>query len=101
MGSALKVLFVEDSENDVSLILNFLQTYGYNVTYERICSTQDMHAALADQTWDVVLSDYEMPGFGGKAALKIFLESGSSAPFILVSGDRRRTGRGYDQRRRQ
>lgn len=45
----------------------------------------DMKAALERQTWDIVISDYEMPHFGGFEALKLLKESGQDLPFILVS----------------
>src|SRR3984885_16337197 len=44
-----------------------------------------MKTALEQQAWDIVISDYEMPGFGGFEALQVLQQSGLDLPFILVS----------------
>jgi two-component system, cell cycle sensor histidine kinase and response regulator CckA len=81
----LRVLIADDSENDVVLILHGLRKAGYEPQYERVCAAPAMLAALQKQTWDVVISDYEMPGFGGFEALDLVKQSGHDLPFILVS----------------
>ncbi len=87
MGTPLRVLLVEDSEDDVLLIVNELRrTAGYEVEYERVDNALAMEAALRNSTWDIVLSDYSMPGFDGAAALQLFRQSGLDLPFIVVSG---------------
>jgi len=45
-----------------------------------------MHAALAMQPWDIVISDYFLPHFSAPAALRLLQESGLDVPFIIVSG---------------
>jgi len=45
-----------------------------------------MRAALDSEKWDLVLSDYSMPNFSGKKAMKILRERNIEAPFIFVSG---------------
>jgi PAS domain S-box-containing protein len=86
MGKPLRVLIVEDSEDDMQLMLRELRQGGYDPTYERVETPQTMRAALDQQTWDIVLSDYVMPQFSGLAALKLFRERGLDLPFIIVSG---------------
>jgi len=81
----LRVLFADDSENDVLMLLRVLRKAGYEPVYERVSSATPMREALLRQAWDVVISDYEMPGFGGFEALQILKESGHDLPFILVS----------------
>ncbi len=81
----LRVLFADDSENDVLMLLRVLRKAGYEPVYERVSSAAPMREALLRQAWDVVISDYEMPGFGGFEALQILKESGHDLPFILVS----------------
>src|ERR1039457_5498722 len=84
-NKALRVLIADDSENDVLLILRVLRKAGYSPVYERVSTAPDMKAALERQTWDIVISDYEMPHFGGFEALQLLKESGHDLPFILVS----------------
>ena len=86
MTKPLKVLIVEDSANDAELIAFELRQHGYQPTYERVATAADMLAALARQIWEVVISDYIIPDFGGKAALEICQLHGLDIPFICVSG---------------
>ena len=82
---ALRALIAEDSENDVLLLLRILRKAGYEPVYERVWTAPAMKAALQRQAWDIVISDYEMPNFGGFEALQLLKESGHDVPFILVS----------------
>jgi PAS domain S-box-containing protein len=86
MHKTLRVLFVEDSEDDMLLTLRELKKGWDNVTFERVETEQTMTAALDKQKWDIVISDYSMPHFSGIDALKLFNKSGLDIPFILVSG---------------
>jgi signal transduction histidine kinase len=81
----LRVLIAEDSENDALVLLHTLRKVGYRPTYERVSTARAMTSALQRQAWDIVISDYEMPGFGGFEALQLLKESGQDLPFILVS----------------
>ena len=81
----LRVLIAEDSENDALIILHALRKAGYDLYHERVWTASGMQAALQEQAWDVVISDYEMPGFGGLEALELLKASGQDVPFILVS----------------
>lgn len=87
MGKPLRVLMVEDSEDDVLLAMHALKHGGYDPVYERVETSDDMKVALHRETWDVVLSDYMMPRFTGLAAIKVLQESGRDVPFILISGN--------------
>lgn len=82
----LKVLIVEDSEQDAALLLRELQKAGYSPVHRRVESAQEMTDALDSQDWDIVLSDYVLPGFGGLAALGLLHDKGLDLPFIVVSG---------------
>ena len=86
MGTPLRVLIVEDSEDDAILGLHELRRAGYALTSERVDTPQAMNAALDQQTWDIVLSDYAMPRFSMPAALAMVREKGLDLPFIIVSG---------------
>ena len=82
---SLRVLIADDSDNDAFLLLRVLHKAGYKPVHERVWSASMMQAALERQDWDVVISDYEMPGFGGFEALRLLQGSGKDLPFILVS----------------
>ena len=81
----LRVLLVEDSDDDAVLLLRVLKRSGYELVHQRVDSATALKTAL-EQPWDIVISDYAMPSFSGLDALRIFQESGLDVPFILVSG---------------
>jgi signal transduction histidine kinase len=82
----LRVLHVEDDPADSKLLDRELRRLGYDVHSRRVDTGQDLRAALDVSEWDVVLSDYSMPGFDAVAALRVIKESGRDVPFIVVSG---------------
>jgi PAS domain S-box-containing protein len=86
MPEPLRVLIVEDSVDDTYFIVRELQRGGFVVEFERVETPAAMQAALANHTWDLVISDYSMPLFGGAAALALFKRNGIDIPFIVVSG---------------
>ena len=87
MSEALiRVLVVEDSEDDAQLIVRELRRGGYTVEFERVQTKADMLAALARRPWDVVLSDYTMPQFSALGALEALKDSGLDLPFLVISG---------------
>ncbi|MEO5695372.1 MAG: response regulator, partial [Usitatibacter sp.] len=83
---ALRVLLIEDSEDDAVQVLRQLKKGGYAVTHLRIETEAAMRAALDDATWDLVICDYRMPRFTGLAALGVLRERNADLPFIVVSG---------------
>src|SRR5678809_1086681 len=72
----LRVLIVEDSENDALLLEIELQRAGYEPVCERVQTREAMHAALARQRWDLVIADYVMPHFNGLEALALVKSNG-------------------------
>src|SRR5688572_17167877 len=86
MKAPLRVLVVEDSEFDAQMMISLLRKGGYDVTSERVETANAMKTALANRTWDLVLSDYNLPDFSAPAALQLIKESGLDLPFIIVSG---------------
>ena len=82
---AIRLLHVEDSELDHVLALAYLEHDGWVIDARRVETREAFATALAEP-WDAVLSDYQMPGFTGLQALQMLRDSGSSLPFILVSG---------------
>jgi two-component sensor histidine kinase len=83
---ALRVLQIEDSRSDAALIVRTLEKAGYDVYARRVEDAPEMRAALADQVWDVIVADYNLPQFGAPAALDILRDAGFDIPFIVVSG---------------
>lgn len=86
MNTPLRVLIVEDSEDDAFLLLRELQKGGFEPVSERVETPETMAAALEKQTWDVVISDYVMPHFDGLSALRLLQGKKLDIPFIVVSG---------------
>lgn len=86
MGTPLRVLIVEDSEDDTMLLVRELQRGGYDPVFERVDTPKGMNAALDKEAWEIVIADYVMPHFSGLAALTLLKERGLDLPFIIVSG---------------
>jgi PAS domain S-box-containing protein len=79
-------LVVEDSDDDAKLLLLALERGGYDLVSARVETAEAMRTALKGQEWDIIISDYVMPGFGGLPALSVLKETGLDLPFIIVSG---------------
>jgi len=86
MAIPLRALIVEDSEDDAALMVRELERGGFDVTHLRVDSATTMNAALESGRWDIVISDYSMPGFSGAEALKLLRARTSEIPFVYVSG---------------
>jgi len=82
----LKLLLVEDNDTDALLVVRQLRKEGFDVEHIQVKNRFDMEQALDKGGWDIVISDYSLPGFGGKDALDIFKSRDLDIPFILVSG---------------
>jgi len=86
MNRPLRVLNVEDSEDDALLVQLTLEGGGYDPTLKRVDTPEAMSAALDEDGWDVIISDYIMPHFSGMEALKLARLKAKDIPFIVVSG---------------
>ena len=82
----LRVLLVEDNEEDALLLMRALRRGGYNLHLERVETSRAMQAQLLQQQWDLVISDYSLPNFSAPLALEVLQKSGLDLPFIIVSG---------------
>jgi len=87
MNQPLRVLMVEDSEDDATLLLRVLRRNGYEVVYEIVDTPAAMRAALENQEWDVITSDHALPHFNAPEALKLAKKLRPDLPFIIVSGE--------------
>lgn len=85
-SEALRLLHLEDSEMDHELVLAHMRRAGVPVIPSRVDTEADFLQAL-EREWDVVISDYNLPGFSGLVALDLLTASGRELPFILVSGE--------------
>jgi signal transduction histidine kinase len=86
MNVDLKVLVVEDSEDDTLLLLRELRKAGYRPQHERVDTAADMGEAMDRQAWDIIIADYAMPRFDALAALQLAQARDPDLPFIIVSG---------------
>src|SRR5687768_7176824 len=76
MGRSLRVLIIEDSEEDTQLLVRELQRGGYEVEFERVETAEAMQSALTQKTWELILSDYNLPTFSAPRALEVLRASG-------------------------
>src|SRR5438128_11941241 len=85
MSRPLRILIVEDSEDDTQLLLHQLRRGGYDPMHERVDSVATMEQALDRQQRDLVIADYGLPNFNSMAALTLLNERGHNLPLIIVS----------------
>ncbi len=86
MKAPLRLLIVEDSNDDADLLVRHLAVSGFNVQSERVDNISAMAQALERQAWDVVIADYNMPSFGVAEAMSLIGERKLDIPFIILSG---------------
>jgi diguanylate cyclase (GGDEF)-like protein len=82
----LRLLQVEDTEDDAALVQLALTHAGFDVIARRVAGAEALRRELHDSEWDLVIADYTMPGFSGTKALAIVREQHPDLPFIFVSG---------------
>jgi CheY-like chemotaxis protein len=87
MAEPLRVLMVDDSEDDVTLMLRALRDGHRTVVSRRVQDAPGMQDALEAHPWDVVLCDSSMPQFGARAALQLLRDRALDTPLIVVSGN--------------
>ena len=83
---SLRVLIVEDSENDALLIIRNLKKGGYNPVYERVETAAAMKKALKEKQWDIILCDYSLPKFNAPSAIAVLKKAKIDIPIIIISG---------------
>ncbi len=83
---SIRLLLVEDSEDDAALLARELRRSGCRVTCKRVDNPVAFEAALASGPWDIIIGDYRLPTFTGLDALAVVRGRGLDVPFILLSG---------------
>ena len=82
----LRVLIVEDSEDDCLLLVHELRRGGYNPIFTRVENRSELQEALINKSWDIVITDHRLPQFNSEAALDTVQQHDSDIPVIIVSG---------------
>jgi PAS domain S-box-containing protein len=86
MKPFLRVLVIEDSENDTELLLRNLERGGYEIVHRRVETAEALGAELDQGSWDILFCAFTMPRFSGRTALEIVRNRDLDLPFIFVSG---------------
>jgi PAS domain S-box-containing protein len=86
MTIPLRLLLVEDAEDDALLLIRALRRGGYEPCWIRVETAETFVTALKTQEWELIIADYAMPQFSGLEALHLLRERGDDVPFIVVSG---------------
>jgi CheY-like chemotaxis protein len=82
----IQILLVEDDELEAELLERRLRRDGLHFALVRVQTAVAMTRALESGRWDIVLSDFNMPGFSGQDALALLRERANDVPFVFVSG---------------
>ena len=86
MPRPLRLLLVEDSEMDALLMTTWLEGGGFQLQTRRVLNAAEFERALAEETWDVIISDYNLPTFDALSALRLYQSKNLDLPFLIVSG---------------
>jgi diguanylate cyclase (GGDEF)-like protein len=86
MATPLRILLVEDSEDDAALLLRQLRKGGYDPQFRLVYNGDEFESALHGSNWDIVITDHNLPGYSSDAALATVRRSGLDIPVIIVSG---------------
>jgi len=84
-AQSLRVLMIDDSEDDVQLTVRELRRGKYDPFYERIENADAMKKALLDKEWDIILCDYNMPNFSAVSAITLLKKEDIDIPIIIIS----------------
>ena len=88
LKTSLAILSLEDSKRDFEIIRELLIGEGYDLKMDRVENEHEFIAALSDQKYDIILSEFKLPGYDAFAALKKSIEISPDVPFIVVSRNR-------------
>ncbi|MBS2025141.1 MAG: response regulator [Deltaproteobacteria bacterium] len=86
MAEPLNVLVIEDTADDAELLVRQLRRAGFDVKFQRVESATQLAAALSSGPFDVVISDYVLPGFSCAEAIRMVRKADPEVPFLVLSG---------------
>ncbi|QRN95603.1 response regulator [Archangium violaceum] len=86
MATPLRLLLIEDFEDDALMVLRELRRGGYDVTHTRVETAEALTRALDAGPWDAIIADYALPRFDALAAFALVQQRGLDVPFLIVSG---------------
>jgi CheY-like chemotaxis protein len=70
-GKSLRTLFIDDSENDVELLVRDLQRNEYYTEFSRVDTSESLREAITTKPWDIILVDCSLPQLKGMEAIQI------------------------------
>ncbi|HPH96331.1 MAG TPA: HD domain-containing phosphohydrolase [Anaerolineaceae bacterium] len=82
----LRLLIIEDNDDDVFFVVHELTRGGFKLEWKNVQDEVSLRQAIASQSWDAVITDYKLPQFNGPQALRLLRENGLDIPIIVVSG---------------
>jgi PAS domain S-box-containing protein len=86
MSKPLRLLLIEDSEDDAALVVHELWRSGFDPDWLRVETAAALSAALAFRPWDIIIADHNLPAFNAPAALALVRQAELDVPFLIVSG---------------
>jgi PAS domain S-box-containing protein len=85
MKSSLRILHLEDNQEDAERIRAALVAEGLNCDAVRVETRDEFLSAVEQGGFDMIFTEYKLPSFDGISALEIAREKGPDVPFIFVS----------------
>jgi two-component system, cell cycle sensor histidine kinase and response regulator CckA len=86
LETPLRVLLVEDNPRDARLMTTTLERAGCRLTLDQVDSPPEFQKCLENTQYDVIISDYNLPGWTAMEGLSLLRDSGRDIPFLVVSG---------------
>jgi CheY-like chemotaxis protein len=81
------ILHLDDDSNDAELIRFHLKSKKFDCVITWVRTPEEFAAALAGGMFDLILSDYRMPGYDGDQALRLVRANYGHLPFIMLTGE--------------
>jgi PAS domain S-box-containing protein len=85
-SATMRILFLEDAPQDAELCRELITNSGYLVEMDIVTTEKEFESCLSAKTYDIILSDFQLPGFDAFGALRLCSKVCPQVPFICVSG---------------
>lgn len=82
-GNIIRPLILEESSNAAEALANALRNIGYAVRYKHIEDEEDLHTALEEQSWDILLAASQVGDYTAQQALTLIKQSGKDIPAVI------------------